>query len=188
MAEQYLNTLHELTAKVAKFQQRLEEQRADDGTLFTEASSSLNEANDAAFEGLEGLVEQLVQIADGDAPVGKDAVPRLPVVIDLFHKLAKTCEASVDSIGQEFIDTTQYGGENKQVQDDIQSLLSKIDVDILGARTALGRAEITTRDRSESLERAEGDLRDARNKRDVSERAEESLFYLSICLTMVRII
>ncbi|KAK1498175.1 hypothetical protein CTAM01_07393 [Colletotrichum tamarilloi] len=166
MYNTYLDSFHNLQAKSNTFQKRLDDQRAEDGTLFSEAAALLDKANDAAFEGLETLVVQLLQIADGDSPVGKDAVPQLPIAIELFHKLAESCEGSVDRIGQEFIDTTQYGGENKQLQDDIQALLNKISGEVLGAQSALQRAEDRLRSCSESVAIAESNLRDARDKKD----------------------
>lgn len=169
MYNTYLNSFHDLQAKSNKFQQRLQEQRDEDGFLFSEAAALLNKANDAAFEGLETLVVQLLQIADSESPVGKDAVPQLSITIDLFHKLAKSCEGSVDRIGQEFIDTTQYGGENKQVQDDIHVLLNNISGEVRSAQGALERAEESSQRCSDSLASAQSNLRDAQNKRDVSE-------------------
>ncbi|EWY94944.1 hypothetical protein FOYG_04092 [Fusarium oxysporum NRRL 32931] len=166
MYNTYLNSFNDLQAKSNKFQQRLQEQRDEDGFLFGEAAALLNKANDAAFEGLETLVVQLLQIADSESPVGKDAVPQLPITIDLFHKLAKSCEGSVDRIGQEFIDTTQYGGENKQVQDDIHVLLNNISGEVRSAQGALERAEESSQRCSDSLASAQSNLRDAQNKRD----------------------
>ncbi|EXF73969.1 hypothetical protein CFIO01_08851 [Colletotrichum fioriniae PJ7] len=166
MYNAYLESFHNLQAKSNAFRQRLDDQRAGDGTLFSEAAALLDKANDAAFEGLETLVVQLLQIADGDSPVGKDAVPQLSIAIELFHKLAKSCEGSVDRIGQEFIGTTQYGGENKQLQDDIQVLLNNISGEVLGAQDVLRRAEHSSRSCSERLETAERDLRGAKDKKD----------------------
>ncbi|KAK1541381.1 hypothetical protein CPAR01_07370 [Colletotrichum paranaense] len=162
----YLDSFHDFQSMSNEFQKRLAEQRAEDGTLFSEAAALLDKTNDAAFEGLETLVVQLLQIADGDSPVGKDAVPQLPIAIELFHKLAKSCEGSVDRIGQEFIDTTQYGGENKQLHDDIQKLLVDITGEIRSAEGALQRAQDSSRSCFERLTTARRNLKDAENKKD----------------------
>lgn len=169
MPDRYNWESADLMLRVDAFSVRLEDEKAEDGTRFADASSQRDHANDAAFEALDVLVGQLVSIPDGDEPVGKDSVPQLPVTVDLFHKLAKTCEASVDRIGEEFVDTTQYGGENKQLQEKIQDLSNRVESDLRAEKESLDRASSWSSTCQNDLWTAENDLRNAQSKRDVSQ-------------------
>ena len=61
---------------------------------------------DAVFLSLEHLAAKLLVIEGGNTLGGKDALPLLPKLVDLFHKLSKTCEKAIDRIGEEFMDVT----------------------------------------------------------------------------------
>lgn len=165
--QKYSNEVATLNHEVDTFAVRFKNQIEEDERIVFKASSDRNVANDAAFESLDVLVGELVIIQDGDEAVGKDALPHLPTVVDLFRRLSKTCEGAVDRMGQEFVDTTQYGGENRQLQDRLQDLLNQINGDLSGEKESLQRATTWRITCGENFTTAENQLNDARAKKDV---------------------
>ena len=133
-----------------------------------ETAAKREQASRAAFEVLRIMVRELLNITEGDKPIDPDAVPHLKEAVEAFHKLSNVCDDAVIRMGQEFVDTPQYGGENKQFQNKIQDFINRLDGDIQSQNQALERASQYTRQCYENFRAADRQLDEARNKKDVS--------------------
>lgn len=163
-------TFNELRDEASSFKDRLTSQKKEDAEMLTEIASKREEALDDAFEKLVNLVAELCGIDKSDTPIGVEDAPSLKSVIEAFHNLSEVCEDSLDRVGEEFVDTTQAGGENRQVKDAVVQFKSRLQMQINALESARTQTSKYLDTESNSLNDAERWLSDARSKQCVSNR------------------
>lgn len=162
------NELSTLAESTASFQQRIQDQIQEDEEMLRTIAEARCAALDAAYDSLEELAKELLTIEDGEEFVGTDHLPSLPQAVDRFHELSKTCEKAVDRIGEEFVDTTQYGGENRQLKETMDDFNRRLLADIQACEGSIHRYESERDTFRQNLQNAENELNDSRDKQSVS--------------------
>ena len=156
-----------LQSSVHSFRQSIQQQKDEDNAMLQKIAVDRDFALDAAFLSLEHLTEELLAIEDGESLVGSYALPSLPKTVSLFHQLSKTCESAVDRIGEEFVDTTQYGGENRQLKAKLADYNIRISSDIQGCKAYLAMVVQQRITHDQTVRVAEEELQKSRDKQSV---------------------
>jgi len=162
------NEFNTLAESVASFKQRIQDQIQEDEEMLRTIGIARCVALDTAYASLEELTKELLAIEGGEEFVGTDHLPSLPKAVDKFHELSNTCEKAVDRIGQEFVDTTQYGGENRQLKEVIDDFSRRLLADIQACEGSIHRY-VSERDTfQKNLNNAQNELNNSRDKQSVS--------------------
>ena len=162
------NEFNTLAESVAFFRQRVQDQIQEDEEMLRTIGIARCAALDAAYDSLEELTTELLTIEGGEEFVGTDHLPSLPKAVATFHELSKTCEKAVDRIGEEFVDTTQYGGENRQLKEVMDGFNQRLLADIQVCEGSIHRYESEKDTFQQNLNNAQNELNDSRNKQSVS--------------------
>ncbi|KAL1602510.1 hypothetical protein SLS60_005926 [Paraconiothyrium brasiliense] len=132
-----------------------------------EAFEKRDKLIDAAYEALERFVRELLTYSDGNADIGREAVPSLPVVVECFKQLAEFCEGVVDQQTLEAVESTQEIGEDGQIKERIKNGEEQLKVTLNGLDDTITKAWGNFEVQHGHHESARAALRQAEERRSV---------------------
>ncbi|KAH8702707.1 hypothetical protein GQ44DRAFT_778542 [Phaeosphaeriaceae sp. PMI808] len=121
---------------------------------------------DAAYEALERFVRELLNYTAGDADIGIEGVPNLPVVVRCFKELAEFCERVVDEETREAVEATQEIGEDGQIAERVKNSQERLRTSLNGLNGAVSRAWSNFETHHEHHMSARDALRKAENRKN----------------------